>query len=181
MSKSRYEYSDACSKLAEESVYPSFMGAGCTVQRFMNADNYATRDNVMALLDKDYGIDAMITAESGRLYSIAERFRGAKYEPYQEITVRLGGKHSTGKREFDKCIARYLLYAYVDVDAKQYKTGMMPSKITSWVLVEMQPFLDLFNAGKISHEIKTARDGSWAFASVKISEIYKAGLIRVMS
>ena len=73
-------------------------------------------------LDIQHGIDRVFSQPDGRLVTIQERFRIARYAKYQDVTFRYRrDRHQHSARrysEFYKIKADYLLYGILDKDTK---------------------------------------------------------------
>jgi len=125
-------------------------------------------------VDKDLGIDVVVTADSGRQYALAERFRSAKWQKYQELSIRQESLYNIGKAlEVNKSIARYMLYGYADGDL-----GKSPTRITQWLLVNLQETLDLYRTKRIPYTVKSNRDPSSTFILIRFDDLRERNLVR---
>lgn len=162
--QSRFDWSLECGKLAERDIYTQAMQA-VKVERFKNQRDF---------VDKELGIDVVVTAASGRKYAIAERFRGADYKHFQDLTIREESVYNAGKKlEVHKSIARYMLYGYADSSLNN-----PPTKITQWLLINLQNTLDLYLSDYLPHGKRYNKDDSSTFLHIKFDILRRAKLVR---
>ena len=73
-------------------------------------------------LDMQHGIDRVFSQSDGKLVTVQERFRIARYANYQDVTFRYRrDQHQNSAQrysEFYKIKANYLLYGILDKDTK---------------------------------------------------------------
>ena len=163
--QSRFDWSLECGIIAERDIYPSLMNA-TKVERFTGQKSF---------VDKEFGIDVLVTTGKGRQCAIAERFRGARYKRYQDLTIREESLYNIGKAlEVHKSIARYMLYGYADVDQKDTQP---PKCITQWLLVDLQPTIDKYMAAKIPFGKKQNHDGSSCFIHITFDTLRSFSLV----
>lgn len=112
-------------------------------------------------VDKELGIDVLVTTGKGRQCAVAERFRGAKYKRHQDLTIREESLYNVGKvLELHKSIARYMLYGYADTNQEDLQP---PQSITQWLLIDLQLTIDKYMSNKIPFRAQRNHDGSSCF------------------
>ena len=161
---SRFEWSAECGKIAERDIYKPIMNA-VKIHRFEQD-----------FIDRTLGIDIAIQSNE-RQYTIAECFRSNKDKKYQDLTIRYESKYNVGRLlEVQMSTARYKLVAYADTDV-----GTQPTKLTQWLLVNLQDVLDEYQKGTLPYVVKHNKDQSSSFMAIKFDDLRRLGLIRTES
>ncbi|MEM6842531.1 MAG: hypothetical protein AAF632_09925 [Bacteroidota bacterium] len=112
-------------------------------------------------LDMQHGIDRVFSQPDGKLVTVQERFRTAKYANYQDVTFRYRrDQHQNKSRrysEFYKIQADYLLYGILNKDTKVAEQ-LQDAWFQKVVLVQLFPlWKKLDNGEAIIDETTTGR------------------------
>lgn len=125
-------------------------------------------------LDKDRGIDVILTSLTGLKISFQEKFRRNKYLRYQQFTIEFKNNPETDELgELFKLAANYYFYAYANPKETCF---------CQWKIVDLNKFKEAYENGElipdeIGQNKKRSRANFLCFDWVKL----KNGLIKFSS
>lgn len=108
----RHDFSRKASKIAFARVYAPILGA-ISLERLDSAPEGPTDPDLR-------GTDVVLTLNSGRRVTVAERFRRAQYIGYDDVTLRCSSLQTGRKLEVVGLNAQYMLYAVVNEEETDF-------------------------------------------------------------
>jgi len=146
-------------------VYKPFFGQECNITDTTGADSF---------LDTKIGVDYIVSIKHKKLVAdvdfwIQERFRKAKDQHYQSITLIECNQHSGHLSEVYKTKAQYLVYGYLEDDKE--------NTLSQCIVVDLPGALQSILTDKINFEVRTNSYTNQRFITIQIEDLKTAGLI----
>lgn len=161
----QFTFSGIGHKQSISKVYKPFFGQECNITDTTGGDSF---------LDTKIGVDYIVSIKHKKLVAdvdfwIQERFRKAKDQHYQSVTLIECNQHSGHLSEVYKTKAQYLVYGYLE-DNKE-------NTLSQCVVVDLPGALQAILTDKINFEVRTNSYTNQRFITIQIEDLRAHGLV----
>ena len=172
-SSENQKFSDNAHVVAQKEIYPVLFPRKMKLQsplQFTSTSlSMGPREKIY---DGEKAIDRLIQVHSHYFmrpfsFSVQERFRRVKYEPFQDLTVTLWNDKSSLESEAYKIQAGYFVYGYFDENENTFR---------SWVLCNTTQLMYLLTKGKC-FDTQTNHRSDQTFVTVPFDVLRGEGII----